>query len=199
MPRHSLTQWITHLRAIAAPVATGPPRGATAIEKPFSVVVCETVAGPRPEPVPPGEVGLWWALADDDVDVENLLGEPSPGPLWPRGDRQPIEVWTEADLCGLHALWCLARQRQRGDWTRRVEAVRDWHLDNTQPDNATNRPWALHVFLLASSPEAHYYAETLLHNSVVTTGRPDLLSAWILIDAAQQLEAEAARHPNTPA
>jgi hypothetical protein len=137
------------------------------------------------------DAGLWWALAGADVDVDNLLKEPTVGSLWPQTRFSGIEVWTETELCGLHALWCLARQRRRDDWARRAEAVRDWHLVHTQPDNATNRPWALHVFLLATppAPEARAYAETLLHNAVVTTGRPDLLSAWILLDSASRIEA----------
>ncbi len=98
-------------------------------------------------------------------------------------------MWTEAELCGLHALWGLARLHNRDDWARRAITVRDWHLHNTQPDTATNRPWSLHVFLLAEAPEAYHYAETLLHNALVTTGRPELLSAWILLDSAKQLEA----------
>ena len=61
-----------------------------------------------------------------------------------------------------------------------------WNM--AEPDNATNRPWALHVFLLASAPECQHYAETLLHNCLVTTGEPEPLSAWILLDAANELE-----------
>ncbi|MCZ6812097.1 MAG: hypothetical protein O7D97_08850 [Planctomycetota bacterium] len=194
MPRHSLSQWVSHLRAIAAPAATAPPVSGTAsIERPFAAVVCGLSPGPLPDPIPPAEVGLWWALVETDIEVDPLLEEPTEGSLWPHGRFTAIEVWTEAELCGLHALWGLARLHNRDDWARRAITVRDWHLHNTQPDNATNRPWSLHVFLLAETPEAYHYAETLLHNAMVTTGRPELLSAWILLDSAKQLEAVVGR------
>lgn len=168
----ALDRWISHLRAIAGPQA-----------------VCGRAAGPAPRPAPPGDVGLWWALLDERIDVDAIIAAPTEGSLFPQGLYRALEVWTESDLCGLHVLWRLARERGRADWARRVERVRDWHLGHTQPDNATNRPWALHVFLLAGSPEAVLYAETLLHNSLAVEGRPDALSAWILIDSARQLEA----------
>ena len=67
-----------------------------------------------------------------------------------------------------------------------------WHLDNTQPDNATNRPWAVQVFLdLAredDNPDARLYAETLLHNATAANGVPEPFSAAILLDAARALE-----------
>jgi hypothetical protein len=192
MPVHTLSDWVAHLRAVAEPVATQPPPRAGLVGPPFAAVVSGEAAGPTPDPVPPADAGLWWALVDPAVDVDTLLAESGAGSLWPLTGFSGIEVWTETELCGLHALWCLARDRGRADWARRVEAVRDWHLVNTQPDNATNRPWALRVFLLARplSPEASAYAETLLHNAMVTTGGwPDLLSAWILLDSAKRIEA----------
>jgi hypothetical protein len=193
MPSHMLSDWVTHLRAVAEPVATRPPPRGGAVGPAFAAVAGGIDPGPTPSPVPPADAGLWWALIDPSVDVDALLADPGAGSLWPLSRFSGIEVWTETELCGLHALWCLARQRGRADWARRADAVRDWHLVNTQPDNATNRPWALHVFLLASPPsaEARAYAETLLHNAMITGGgRPELLSAWILLDAAGRIEEE---------
>jgi hypothetical protein len=197
MPVYTLSEWVTHLRSVAEPVATRPPPRGGAVGPPFAAVASGADPGPTPSPVPPADAGLWWALIDRDVDVDALLQDPGPGPgqgsLWQLSRFSGIEVWTETELCGLHALWCLARERGRDDWARRVDAVRDWHLVNTQPDNATNRPWSLHVFLLAAenSPEARAYAETLLHNAIVPGGgRPDLLSAWILLDSAKRIEAD---------
>lgn len=71
---------------------------------------------------------------------------------------------------------------------RAAEAIR-WHLEHTQPDNSTNRPWALHAFLLADdgSGDASLYAETLLHNMRATDARTEPLSRWILADAAREL------------
>jgi hypothetical protein len=191
MPVHTLSEWVAHLRAVAGPVATQKPTRLSAAFGPaFAAVVCSEPSGPVPSPLPPADAGLWWALVDAGVNVDNLLNGPADGPLWPQARFSGLEVWTEAELCGLHALWCLARRRGRADWNRRVETVRDWHIAHTQPDNATNRPWALHVFLLVRppAPEARVYAEALLHNALVTNGRPDLLSAWILLDSANRIE-----------
>jgi EAL domain-containing protein (putative c-di-GMP-specific phosphodiesterase class I) len=65
----------------------------------------------------------------------------------------------------------------------------EWHLEHTQPDNATNRPWALHVFVRAGAPEARLYAETLLHNATASDARHEPLTRWILLDAARELSA----------
>lgn len=186
-----MQRWIGHLRAIGERgVRADAKLGAGAVEQPFRMAVSDQRATPgcAPQPTPAGEVGLWWALADASVDVDGLLAEPTDGSLLPQGLYRAIEVWTEADLCGLHALWRLARERDRSDWRRRCEAVRAWHLEHTQPDNATNRPWALHVFLLAGDVDGRMYAETLLHNCMSMSGTPDPLSAMVLLDAARELE-----------
>lgn len=193
MSRVIVDKWVAHLRSVARPSAgQAPPTGPGLIAQPFGLVVGDDPGQGRtdtsPHPPPAADVGLWWALAGARIDVDALLSGSTEGPLWPQGRFKAIEVWTEAELCGLHALWRLARDRRRDDWATRVEVVRDWHVQNTQPDNATNRPWALHVFLLADTPETQHYAETLLHNCLVTTGQPEPLSAWILLDAANELE-----------
>ncbi|MBZ0171155.1 MAG: hypothetical protein K8E66_02125, partial [Phycisphaerales bacterium] len=59
----------------------------------------------------------------------------------------------------------------------------------------TNHPWAVHVFLRlslaesdrAASDAARLHAETLLHNALVSSGRPDRFSACLLLDAARAL------------
>lgn len=105
----------------------------------------------------------------------------------------PIEVWTETELAGLHALWWHARGEPTGTLMRVVDAAVEWHLEHTQPDNATNHPWAAHVFLLDwvkhRREESRLFAETLVHNCQVTFGRPDQLSAWILLDCAHGMAA----------
>ncbi len=103
----------------------------------------------------------------------------------------PIEVWTETELSGLHALWWHARADRSGGLMRVIDAAVEWHLEHTQPDNATNHPWAAHVFLLdwikKGREESRMFAETLVHNCQVTYGRPDALSAWILLDCAHAM------------
>ena len=189
MPTYTPSDWADHLRRVATTAAGPAPPRKTAIGRAFAAAVCQTGEAPPHAGDLPVEVGLWWHLAGAPGDVESLLAESGGGPLWPALRSRGLEVWTEAELCGLHALWGLARRHSRSDWNAQAEAVRDWHIDNTQPDNATNRPWALHVFLLARSPEGQHYAETLLHNALVTG--PEPFSAWILLDAASWLEESA--------
>ena len=184
-------KWVSHLRSIASPVAKQAALS-TAIEalKPFALAVCNEAGESRPAPqnLSHDDVGLWWAVVDPNVNLNSLISDPGYGPLWPQDGYKSIEVWTESELSSLHALWRLARTSNSDDLKDRVSKLRQWHLQHTQPDNATNRPWALHVFLLAGSPEDQHYAETLLHNCMVMSGKPDPLSAWILLDAANELQ-----------
>ncbi|MEY4534351.1 MAG: hypothetical protein RLZZ246_669, partial [Planctomycetota bacterium] len=59
------------------------------------------------------------------------------------------------------------------------------------PDNATNRPWALHAFILHGSTEASLYAQTLLHNARAGGAMGDPLVQWILADAHARLRTRA--------
>jgi hypothetical protein len=186
----ALPRWIAQLRRLAEPAAASVPSlGAGALDVPFRAAVWGEAVEPPAEPVQAGELGLWWARTDDRVDVDEILSAPTDGSLLPQGLFRTLEVWTDAELSALHALWWLARDRRRDDWRQHLACARDWHLLHTQPDNATNRPWALHVFLLGGTGECVHYAETLLHNCLTMTGRPDPLSAWILLDSARALEA----------
>ena len=171
--------------ALAAELPTAPP--ASAIE-------------PLPGGREGGESRLWRAILGSEPIESAGIDLDADGPLWASTDWTAIEVWTEAELCGLHAL----ARRAREVWNatspgaesvrvhaRLVRALR-WHLLNTQPDNATNRPWALHAFLLAlpGDADAELYAGTLLHNAQ-TSGLPagDPIARWIVADAARELAA----------
>lgn len=133
---------------------------------------------------------VWWALQ----------GQPLPafspeGSLVPEPERGGIELWTEAELASLHALWNLACDRKDQALRSRAVSAARWLMAEIQPDNATNHPWAVHVFATLSSHadpviagDARLYAETLLHNTIIAgQGRPDRFSATILLDAARQL------------
>jgi hypothetical protein len=185
-PAPSIEQWIAHLRHVAGAPDPSVELGAGDLDAPLRAAVC---GAPASSPASPGgEIGLWWARTQPSIDVDALIAAPTDGSLLPRDAYRAIEVWTDADLSAIHALWWLAMERGRDDWRERVDAVRRWHLENTQPDNATNRPWALHVFLLGPEAESRHYAETLLHNCLAVHARPDTLSALILLDAAKALE-----------
>jgi hypothetical protein len=160
----------------------------------------EAIGGNHPAELPPdrtllagerGEQRLWRACAGERVEVASLLGGRG-GSLLAPDAFLAIEVWAECELAALHALHRLARTAAPAEQgplrTRAAEAIR-WHLEHTQPDNSTNRPWALHAFLLADdgSGDASLYAETLLHNMRATDARTEPLSRWILADAAREL------------
>ena len=99
-----------------------------------------------------------------------------------------IEVWTETELAAVHAAWSLGPE-----WRAEARRAAAWLVDNIQPDNATNRPWGVHVFAMLAhetgGAQYELYAQTLLHNCQVMTGRPDDFSAMILLHAARVLQA----------
>lgn len=183
-----------------------------------------------PAPLPPektllagnrGEQRLWRACAGEATDL-GWIGAarpaaagaqvaaspstlvPADGPLLAPDGYLAIEVWAECELSALHALHRLVRERHPAlpaSAKTRLDAAVRWHLEHTQPDNSTNRPWSLHVFLLAAlgAPidgvdpgDARFYAETLLHNMTATDARTEPLSRWILGDAARELRLAAA-------
>jgi hypothetical protein len=158
-----------------------------------------SLSRPHDEPVAL-DVLLWRALAsrepaDQRAAASRLGGAKHIGEIISAGDDMSLEVATEQQLCALHALAWL--QREDEALKPFVERSVLWLIDEVQPDNATNHPWAIHAFAdLASrhgpaphprSAEAGLYVETLLHNACVTLGRPDLRSALILHDAAAWL------------
>lgn len=144
-------------------------------------------------PARPGQesldLRLWRCAVDPTVELPADFRTAVAGPLREWASDGPIEVWTEVELSSLHALWRLARLRDDPSLRARAVAAMRWHLEHTQPDNATNRPWALHAFLQEGSAEGEAYAGTLLHNALAHAGVPEPLSAWILMDAAVELGA----------
>lgn len=140
------------------------------------------------------------AAADAGVDVLAWASLADPARWLPTSDRGPyfpelretsIEVWTEAELTVLHArAWADVQAGGLGE--RSLSAAR-WLMAEVQPDNATGRPWAAHVFAWLDAcgiDDARLYAETLLHNTLVAgSGRPEPLSACILLDSARWLIA----------
>lgn len=158
-----------------------------------------------------GDVRLWGGEPVDAVVLPTAatageVGRPLLGDWTNQPPDRPfvgLEVWGERELCALHALWSRARSAPAQDqarWLRRGFSACRWMLENLQPDNATNLPWSVHVWVMVGDagpwgdglgPEARVYGETLLHNCQVGggTGKPDFRSAWILMHAAQELES----------
>ena len=225
MSKQALTDWAAPLR----PAATRSPAPAPgthagrnfsdelghrrAVDAPFLAWRSRVTGGESPHPADESaphpatpDVALWRALLDESIPIDPLI-EPSPSghgaPITRPGSTAAIEVWTETELSALHALWRLAHRRARAELIQRCLDAAQWHVEHLQPDNATNHPWAIHVFAIAGerlgSFEHELHAQSMLHSSQVTLGRPDALSAHILLDAAECLEAEAiSRPPQTP-
>lgn len=139
---------------------------------------------------------LWLAVGADSPApsaIESII-DPT-GPLHRQDESVAIELWTERELGAIQALWRLAVIHGRQLWRWRTLDAARWHLEHTQPDNATNHPWAIPVFLdlwntdpaSETGIDARLYAETLLHNCQTQAARPDPLSALILLDAADGL------------
>lgn len=147
-----------------------------------------------------------WELVRTGAAAARLLelqglrpDETSIGPMLQPRDDLAIEVWTECELSVMHAAWRVvldgareAEAEARGRLTARLRAAVEWHLEHTQPDNATSRPWAIHVFLELGHPdvEAIDYAANMLHaaeSARMSGGGDDRLRGWILDDAASAL------------
>ena len=178
------SDWITHLERI------GNPSGAAVPILPPDPTL---LAGSR------GEQRLWRLCSGPAAEqpaagntIAEVLGDRR-GALLAPDAFLAIEVWAECELAALHALHRLSRGSADARLRDRVQEAVRWHLEHTQPDNSTNRPWARHVFLLADdavcggSGDAALYAETLLHNMSATEARNEPLSRWILADAAREL------------
>lgn len=157
------------------------------------------------------DVLLWAALTDPAVDPASVLSGPhaeretrqrfDDGALFSqRAGKVPLEVWTEQELSAAHALSWLVTQQRHSGLAGTLDDVARWHVRSLQPDNATNHPWAVHLFIDRSITlddetdrgAARLYAETLLHNCQVSMGRPDAFSAQILLDSADWLDAAGA-------
>ena len=173
----SPADWTAHLRACAPGEGLPPLEG-------LPPAVLEG----------PGIDGLLWRATADTTAAAAadaaLAGRPG-GSLVDQGRFRTLEVWTECELSALHALWRLCRVAPTPARRERLAGLRAWHLEHTQPDNATNRPWSLHVFALAPGPENQLYAETLLLNFEASSARSEPLSRWILRDAAREIELAA--------
>ncbi|MDX2149016.1 MAG: hypothetical protein SFZ23_16000 [Planctomycetota bacterium] len=206
-----------HRRAVDRPMLVrvlGPRLGSQAKR-----LLGESNPTSRPDESSGPELVLWRAAASraiglsPDVSEADAFGRAlDRARAMARGEgllATPDDVWgaietrTESVLASLHAATWL------GDGHRldsQVRAAAEELLDVLQPDNGTQHPWAVHVFLalgeeLASGTgadeprawRARHYAQTLVHNAIVNTGSPDRFSALVLLDAAAWLDEAGLR------
>lgn len=169
----------------------GPPGGVVNAADLFLLWRHERASPGRADAGQSIDSALWSALLGEAMDVGGLIAPADgPAPLRPQGGGGAIEVWTETELCAMHALRWLAIERGHDALRRRALNAAVWHVRETQPDNATNRPWAAHVFLEAwgatGDAGCRLYAETLLHNAEAGA-EPTALIAEIVLDCAEAL------------
>jgi hypothetical protein len=76
-----------------------------------------------------------------------------------------MEVFVYDDLCALHAAFNSAVMARDEDESMMaaVEKVVAWHVQNTQPDNTTQEPWALAAF--AALDDTATFAPQQLHDA----------------------------------
>lgn len=138
------------------------------------------------------DLRMWAAAHDEHVPIDVELDVRSRGELVRRPDDLAIEVWTELELCTLHAAWHAGFRRTSPAVLGRCIRAAVWHIEHIQPDNATNHPWATHVFLIAGQLlggdsrawELSNHAHMMIHTCQVQDGQPDKRSAVILLDSA---------------
>jgi hypothetical protein len=218
-PPHAalIREWAARLHATAAPALRGLPiadRAATdaarrafiesfsdelgnraRVATPFLAAAMRIHPGPASPPRTPDlDDRLWWAVHNPSQPIADLTR--GIGPLDPALAEIAIESRTETELSAVHALHRLGLDRNEPTMIARALDAARWHVAELQPDNGTNHPWAVHVFVLLAAQRtdpgeagaALMHAQTLLHNCQVHQGRPDRLSACILWDAARTLD-----------
>lgn len=221
-----IREWAIRLRSIATrtlavtpiadPAATEPARRAfmesfadelgnrARVATPFLAAAMNIQPGPdRPSAARAMDLDdrLWWAIHDPEQPIADLTH--GVGPLDPTLAEIAIESRTETELSAVHALYRLGLDRREPAMIARALDAARWHVAELQPDNGTNHPWAVHVFVLlaAGSPDqgqagaALMHAQMLLHNCQVHQGRADRLSACILWDASCTLDRVRSPEP----
>lgn len=167
-------------------------------------------------PLPMIPMVLWQALCvaeqahifGRDADMELIdsvvsaaTSEPGrDGSLHAYSPQETLDTWTYRELVGVHALANLALLRRNNEWSKRVEQIAVYHLENTQPDNVTNQPWGVFAFLW--SPKTRSFAEQQIHDATTqaaggrgtsvsgTGGQAGLqpIAAMLLADAIRALD-----------
>lgn len=134
-----------------------------------------------------------------DAVVSAATSEPGrDGALHSYSPQETLDTWTYRELVGLHALANLALLRRNSVWSKRVEQIAVYHLENTQPDNVTNQPWGVFAFLW--SPKTRSFAEQQIHDATAQAagGRgQDMGSTQGLQPIAAMLLADAIRALDT--
>ncbi len=207
-------QWVSHIRSLIERPLVGVPFDGTGDQKrvyidsfadeygnrrstdrPFLAYLLG-ITLEKPNDMNALDQQLWWMIQAGNSDAESAATLIAPtDALVPDSNLLAIEYRTMVELCALHALWVIAKQSNSQALIERCLNAAAWHTRELQPDNAINRPWATQVFIALSQQSddeevshlAHLHAQTLIHNTSINMGVPDILSAMVLEDIANQL------------
>ncbi|NJL31739.1 MAG: hypothetical protein HC898_08960 [Phycisphaerales bacterium] len=126
------------------------------------------------------------------AQLDAVLAQPGEdGSLHPMHPDKSLDGWTWRELLGLHALahvYTLHPSAHRLDRLREAVA---FHMDNTQPDNTTNQPWALPAFVIAGAVTLaeQQLHDVMAHASTLPGNRPPVITGLLLADSARLLQA----------
>jgi hypothetical protein len=99
--------------------------------------------------------------------------------LTPTASDNPETHWYH-ELVVLHAATVYAAQAQDEELAAAIARNAEFHLNETQPDHATNQPWGLAAF--ARNPSTRPVADGMLH-AAATIGRGSGVTSILLADA----------------
>jgi hypothetical protein len=123
----------------------------------------------------------WTDLASDAFGRLARAQQPAGSFLHSSGSDNPEATWYD-ELVILHAAASYAVQAEDRTVAAAVKRATEFHLAETQPDHATNQPWA--VFAFAWNPATRIVADGLLHaGAVQQPAARDGLSLMLLVDA----------------
>lgn len=128
----------------------------------------------------------WTDLAADTFGRITRSQQTSGAFFTARPSDNPEVHWFD-ELVLLHAMASFAVQREDRIVAAAVQRATEFHLRETQPDHATNDPWALFAFIW--NPATHTLADQLLHTATVQQGQlPAGVSLMLLADALYCLQ-----------
>ncbi len=128
----------------------------------------------------------WTDLASDTFGRLVRHARPTGALLHAGASDNPETLWYH-ELLLLHALSSYAVQSEDRAIAAAVAKATDYHLHETQPDHATNQPWALFAFIWNERTQP--LADALLHTSrVQQASAPTGLSLILLADALYCLQ-----------
>jgi hypothetical protein len=111
--------------------------------------------------------------------------------LLPSRSDNPETLWYH-ELQIIHAMGSYALQTGEEAVLASARRAAAYHLNETQPDHATNEPWGLPAFLC--DPQTHLMADQLLHTAAVQQpGRADGVALILLADTLYSLRRRRSR------